>query len=96
MDECWSCEAVVARVLLQGDQMLGFFTGHQDQRTAIRKQLHQCKESLLRCEAAAIQVRSKTEATAEKVNFLGSHWKSLFEGVREAKTATVIGNLSAT
>jgi hypothetical protein len=62
---------IVARVLLQGDQVLNFFTGTETEKAAIRKQLHQCKELLLRCEASANQVRSKIEAIKEKVKLAG-------------------------
>jgi hypothetical protein len=62
---------IVARVLLQGDQALNFFTGTETEKAAIRKQLHQCKELLLRCEASANQVRSKIEAIKEKVKLAG-------------------------
>src|ERR1700722_15399021 len=39
---------IVARVLLQGDQLLNFVLMPQDQMSAIRKQLHECKDLLLR------------------------------------------------
>jgi hypothetical protein len=60
---------IVARVLLQGDQILGLYAGGD--RTPIRKQLHQCKESLLRCETIAKGVRSKIEAVNENVKAAG-------------------------
>ena len=58
---------IVTRVLLQGDQMLGLHMGDQNAKVAIRKQLHQCKESLLRCEVIAKNVRSSISAVQEKV-----------------------------
>lgn len=58
---------IVTRVLLQGDQILNFFRGTEAEKAAIRRQLHQCKELLLRCEASTSQVTSKVEAIKEKL-----------------------------
>ncbi len=62
---------IVARVLLQGDQLLNFVLMPQDQMTAIRKRLHECKELLLRAEASAAQVCSNIEAIEEKIRLIG-------------------------
>ncbi len=62
---------IVARVLLQGDQLLNFVLAPQDQMTAIRKQLHQCKELLLRAEASATQAFSKIKAIEERMKMAG-------------------------
>lgn len=58
-------------MLLQSDQILGFFPGGQTQKNAILKQLHQCKESLLRSETSATQVCSKIETITERLESLG-------------------------
>jgi hypothetical protein len=62
---------IVARVLLQGDRMLNLCGATQNDTTAIRKQLHRCKERLLRSEAPAIEVCSKIRAIAEKITMAG-------------------------
>jgi hypothetical protein len=62
---------IVARVLLQGVQLLNFALMPQDQMTAIRKQLHQCKELLLRAEASAAQVSSNIEAIEKQMRLAG-------------------------
>jgi len=62
---------IVARVLLQGDQVLNFFGGTQAEKDAIRRQLHQCKELLLRADTSATQVHSKIEAITEEVKLAG-------------------------
>jgi hypothetical protein len=60
---------IVARVLLQGNQILGLYAGGD--KKPILKQLHQCKEFLLRCEAIAKEVRSKIDAVNENVKAAG-------------------------
>ena len=62
---------IVARVLLQGDQMLNLCGATQNESTAIRKQLHRCKERLLRSEASATEVCSNIKAITEKVTLAG-------------------------
>jgi hypothetical protein len=62
---------IVARVLLQGQEMLNMFLASQDKITAIRKQLHECKELLLRAEASATQVSSKIEKVEEQMRLAG-------------------------
>ena len=56
---------IVARVLLQGDQMLNFTLMSQGERDAVRKQLHQCKELLVRCEICANRLHSKVKAVED-------------------------------
>ncbi len=58
---------IIARVLLQGHQMLNLNGATQNERAAICKQLHKCKERLLRSEALAIEVCSKIRAITEKM-----------------------------
>ena len=62
---------IVSRVLLQGSQVLGMFAGTQGEKHAILKQLHKCKELLLRCEAYATQVREKIRAIVETLETTG-------------------------
>jgi hypothetical protein len=62
---------IVARVLLQCADMLNMFFATQEQLTAIRKQLHQCKELLLRAEASTTQVSSKIKAIEEQMRLAG-------------------------
>ncbi len=62
---------IIARVLLQGDQILNLSAGTQGEKDAIRKQLHLCKELLLRCETGATQACAKIEVIVEKVKLIG-------------------------
>ncbi len=62
---------IVARVLLQGDRMLNLCGATQNDDDSVRKQLHRCKERLLRSEAPAIEVCSKIRAIAEKITMAG-------------------------
>jgi hypothetical protein len=62
---------IVARVLLQGDQILNVSPGTQAEKDAIRKQLHDCKEHLLRCETSANQLRAKIDALTIKLETTG-------------------------
>ncbi len=62
---------IVARVLLQGDQMLNLSGATQNEATAIRKQLHECKERLLRSDIPALEVCSKIRAITEKMTMAG-------------------------
>jgi hypothetical protein len=78
-------------VLLQGDQALNFLGGTQNEKDAIRKQLHGCKELLLRGEASATQVYSKIEAIKEKVKLAGIP----FEKGRVLKPFPHVENLEA-
>jgi hypothetical protein len=82
---------IVARVLLQGDQMLNFSGATQDEATAIRKQLHRCKECLLRSETASTEVCSEIKAITEKVTLTGVP----FERGRVLKPFPHVENLEA-
>jgi len=64
---------IVARVLLQADQILtSALVADQEKVNSVRKQLHACKEHLLRCEAVANHLRVKMDKVQERVNQLQS------------------------
>ena len=63
---------IVARVLLQSDQILNSaLMATEAETNAIRKQLHQCKEWLLRCESLAKRINYKTDVIEQSVKQVG-------------------------
>jgi hypothetical protein len=52
---------IVARVLLQGNEILNSFLADEEKKNAIRRQLHRCKELLVCCETVANRVDHRIE-----------------------------------
>jgi hypothetical protein len=64
---------IVARVLLQGYEMLNSCSVSQEEKTAICKQLYKCRESLVRCESVAVRVAARVDAIEKLVQQAGEN-----------------------
>jgi hypothetical protein len=64
---------IVARVLLQGYEMLNSCSVSQVEKTAICKQLYKCRESLVRCESVAVRVAARVDAIEKLVQRAGEN-----------------------
>jgi len=62
---------IVARVLLQGNEILNSFLADEEKKNAIRRQLHRCKELLVCCETVANRVDQRIEEIEQAVKQTG-------------------------